>query len=144
MTNLKEVALAAMLTIGAQEAAAQNPILGHDHDNDDRAQSYHKAEFQMPVVRGGKNFIPVDCDALDKNGQITPDFVKAMGVESHFSRTDYLIKMEESRTGVKVSDEDRMQRYLDHLQSHNHARDLTLERIEVGAKHCRDKYLEPE
>ncbi len=87
--------------------------------------------------------VPVDCDLLDEAGQITPEFVKAMGVRSHFTREDYLIKIEESRTGVDISDEERVQRYVHHMQTHQHARELTLDRIEVAAKHCRDHYFEP-
>ena len=123
MTKLKEAALAMALTVSSQEALADRP------------------DFQLPVERGDKSkVVNVHCDRLNENGEITPEFVKAMGIESHFSYIDYKIDAYEQKTGNEVSDEKRAQLYLDHLNGHNHARELTMERIEVGAKHCRDKY----
>ena len=138
MANLKEAALAVMLTVGAPEVGAQDNHGDHVHSNDG-------AEFQLPIVKGDKSgVVPVDCDLLDENGQITSKFVKSMGNKSHLTREDYLIKMEEDKTGVQISDIERSGRYLAHITQHSHLRDLTMERIEVAAKHCRDNYLEPE
>ncbi len=130
MTKLKDAALAMVLTVGAQDAMAEKP------------------DFQLPVVKGDKHHVvDVHCNRLDKNGNVTPEFVKAMGIESHFSYIDYKIKMSEQKTGADVSDEKRAELYLEHLNGHNHARELTTERVEVGAKHCREnyshEYLEP-
>ena len=97
MTKLKEAALAMALTVSSQEALADRP------------------DFQLPVERGDKSkVVNVHCDRLNENGEITPEFVKAMGIESHFSYIDYKIDAYEQKTGNEVSDEKRAQLYLDH------------------------------
>lgn len=142
MTNLKEAALAAMLTIGAPGAGAQD---NHDHHHGDHVHNNDGAEFQLPIIKGDKiRVVPIDCDLLDQNGKMTSKFVKSIGNKSHLAREDYLIKMEEGKTGIEISDIERAHRYLEHITQHSHLRGLTMERLEVATKHCRDNYLEPE
>ncbi|MGH1456595.1 MAG: hypothetical protein ACRBDI_07430 [Alphaproteobacteria bacterium] len=137
MKAIKETALAMMLSAAAQGVGAQGH--NHDHDHDAHAQNNTGVEFQLPIVKGGAKVVPVDCDLLDQNGRVTPEFVKRMGVESHFARIDHLIEMKERQTSVEVSDKERLKQYIDHIGAHG----LTRERIEIGAQHCRDKYMEP-
>ncbi len=136
MGNLKKAALALILGAAAQDAWAQN----HDHSHEGHTLN-GGTEFYLPVVKGDKtNVVPVDCDKLDRNGQVTPDFVKAMGNKSHLDALDNNFQLK----GKILTDTDRVHSYLEHMQRHRHLRNLTRGRVEEAAKHCRDNYLDIE
>ncbi len=96
-----------------------------------------EAEFQFPLKNGNHTvYIPVDCDSLDENGEITPKFVKQMGIWGHLSHVDYQLDLKERASGIKVTDEQRIDAYIQHLNAHG----LKPEKINKAVDHCNKNY----
>lgn len=94
-------------------------------------------EFQFPLKHGNQTvYIPVDCDCLDENGDITSEFVKKMGVWGHLDHVDHQLDRKENETGIEVTDEQRIDAYIQHLKAHG----LRPEKIDKAVKHCNENY----
>ena len=138
MNGFKVGALAAMLAFSSQEADAQVSSIPYDESGKLAAS---ETEFQLPILKGvPAHVVPVDCDLLDENGNITPEFVAAMGVRSHMEYDERRMNQYEETHDVELTDEQRINVFLRHLNSHNVTAQLTRERLETAAQHCRQNY----
>lgn len=138
--DLKTGILAAMLSVAAHEADAQVSKVPYDETGRLAAS---ETEFQLPVVRGvPENVVPVDCNMLDANGNITPEFVAAMGTRSHMEFDERRMDMQEKMHDVEFTDEQRIEVFLNHLNAHSKTVNLTRERLDAAAQHCRQNYPE--
>ena len=121
MMNLKSGILGGLMMLSAHGADAQA----------------EEAEFQFPLKHGDHTvYIPVDCDCLDETGEVTPQFVKKMGIWGHLDHVDRQLERKETETGVTITDEQRIDAYIQHLSAHG----LKPEKIEKAATHCRENY----
>lgn len=140
MSNFKIGALAAMLTLSAQNAEAQVNRIPYGESG---RLPPSETEFQLPIIKGvPANVVPVDCDMLDANGNITPEFVAAMGQRSHMEYDERRMNLYEQTHDVVLTDEQRIQVFLNHLNGHSATASLTRERLEVAARHCRENFPE--
>lgn len=136
--NLKTGVLAALLTVASQDADAQVSKVPYDETGRLPAS---EIEFQLPVIKGvPANVVPVDCDMLDENGNITSEFVAAMGVRSHMEFDERRMNQYEEMHNVEISDEQRIEVFLRHLNAHSKTVNLTRERLDAAAQHCRQNY----
>ncbi len=123
-----------LLTIFLSLSSANGLAKDHDHTHHDGhdVQDNHNAEFQFKIGSGSmKRFIPVDCDLLGKDGKLTSDFIKNMGVWGHLEGI-------EKRMGSNVSEAAKIFTFKQHLKPHG----ISGETIDKAADHCREHYPE--
>lgn len=113
---------------------ALSPVAGLGDDtpqNTERLGTKPGAEFHFNVKHGNHvQKIPVDCDLLAQNGELTPEFVKNMDVWGHLGPMD-------AQSKGKYSDEQRLFVFKSHMRSHG----ILPQTVDAAAQHCRDKYL---
>ncbi len=123
-----------LLTIFLSLSSASGFADDHDHSHHKGhgAQDSHSAEFQFKIGSGSmERFIPVDCDLLGKNGKLTSDFIKNMGVWGHLDGI-------EKRMGPDASEAAKIFAFKQHLKPHG----ISEEKIDKAANHCREHYPE--
>ncbi len=111
--------------------ASVNGATAQDHDHDDHGVERTSAhEFQFTVGKGAtKRYIPVDCDLLDENGDLTSAFVKQMGVWGHLDRIEEYMK-------PNASEAAKIFAFQQHLKPHG----IPKEKIEKAAEYCRTNF----
>jgi len=88
-------------------------------------------EFQKKVPKGfSEIYVPVDCDRLGKNGQITREFVKQMGIKSHMD-------LVERKLGPNSSDATVIDAMKDHIANHSIDRREVERLVTESAEICR-------
>lgn len=69
-------------------------------------------EFQKKLERGfGEVYIPIDCDKLGEADEITPEFVKQMGIWGHLENI-------ERRLGPDATDDEKISAFKEDLRRH--------------------------
>lgn len=97
------------------------------------AEAGEGPEFQKEVERGfGKIYVPVDCDKLGPDGQITPEFVRGMAfAPGHMERV-------ERGLPVDASDKEKIDAFALHLAGHISMETDTGQRLEQTRKVIED------